>query len=182
MMLGRAPTVALIKYRGVSHPFARPSSALYSLTCFSCRRALQFLHSCCTCAVCISSCHLKQRIPEIGLWLLCFGRCSSGIKESFVGPTRPTRFECHRALCLSDDDRFEAPMMLPTSKAVKWIAAHILSRMPDGTQKSTVCMRGERGRKKMAPYLFNGALECPDIDAVCSGRPCKNGGIPKYGM
>lgn len=98
-------------------------------------------------------------------------------------PSTPTTHAaCHRILCVSDDDRIEAPMMLPTSRPVKWVAAQIISRMPDGTEKATVCMRGEKGQQKSAPHLVAGAILCPDVDAVCFGRPCQNGGVPKYGV
>ncbi|CDI81974.1 hypothetical protein, conserved [Eimeria praecox] len=89
---------------------------------------------------------------------------------------------CSRIMCISDDDRVEAPMMLPTSKPVKWVAAQVISRLPNGTEKTTVCMRGEKGKKKQVPGLPLGVIQCPDVDLVCYGRPCRNGGVPKYGM
>ncbi|XP_026192482.1 uncharacterized protein LOC34618494 [Cyclospora cayetanensis] len=88
---------------------------------------------------------------------------------------------CHRLLCISDDDRIEAPMMLPTAKPTKWVAVHILSRVPDGTEKTTVCMRGEKRQQKQVIGLAE-PFECPDVDVVCYGRPCRNGGVPKHGM
>lgn len=89
---------------------------------------------------------------------------------------------CHRIMCVSDDDRVEAPMMLPTSKPVKWVAAQVISRLPNGTEKTTGCMRGEKGQEKQVPGLPFGIIQCPDVDLVCQGRPCKNGGVPKYGI
>ena len=89
---------------------------------------------------------------------------------------------CHRIMCVSNDDRVEAPMMLPTSKPVKWVAAQVISRLPNGTETTTVCMRGEKGQEKQVPGEPLRIIQCPDVDLVCYGRPCRNGGVPKYGM
>ncbi|KAL8439593.1 hypothetical protein Efla_003806 [Eimeria flavescens] len=111
-----------------------------------------------------------------------YAECPNSTMNLLHPPTRPTRTSCSRIVCVSDDDKMEGPMLLPTSKTVNWVAAHIISKLPNGSEKSTVCMRGENGQKKALPYLGGAVLECPNIDEVCFNRPCKNGGIPKYGV
>ncbi|CDJ49429.1 hypothetical protein, conserved [Eimeria brunetti] len=114
-------------------------------------------------------------------------------KEKAIGEvndTRPavlqgvflTNSEYEQIMCVSDNDKIEAPMMLPTSKPVKWVAAQVISRLPNGTEKTTVCMRGEKGQEKPAPGSTRGVIQCPDVDILCYGRPCKNGGVPRYGV
>lgn len=121
----------------------------------------------------IGSCALTRHLYR-------WSRCVKSMME--LTPASRNRRNCHRITCVSDDDRIEAPMMLPVAKAVKWVAAQVTSKLQNGTEKTTVCMRGEKGQQKQVPGTERGVIECPDVDIVCHGRPCRNGGIPKYGV
>lgn len=89
---------------------------------------------------------------------------------------------CYRILCVSNNDEIEGPLMIPTTKVNKWVAAQIIGRLQDGSEISKVCMRGERGLKKSFSAETAGAFICPDVDAVCYGRPCLNGGVVSFGV